>query len=272
LISAAIGGRFDSWTVPSAAEIADVAEQIARETTGVPERPAADVPDTWPHGWPSWRATNRPAAARRGPPAGTGVPLDHLGVWREVRARVDWASAAGSVTGPLTTGRDGIAEHYERSRDFLAALEQVRAAVSRPLTFALLASWQRTVLGRSEQPSFRTRSAYAKGGRELYGWRPELPEWFEACLAQATSDDLPLPSRAARLYLDVAFFHPFDDGNSRAAALAVHHLLGREGVILHAAGPLLMTARRADDAAGAAACAKLIEILIDQTRRHARTG
>ncbi|MEV0804914.1 hypothetical protein [Micromonospora sp. NPDC050200] len=36
---------------------------------------------------------------------------------------------------------------------------------------------------------------------------------FEDCLAEAT-DDLPLPSRAARVYLDVAFFHRFDDGNA----------------------------------------------------------
>lgn len=58
----------------SAADVADIAERLARQLT----EPAAgglaragdaadDWPDTWPRGWPSWRATNLPRM--RGPKA-----------------------------------------------------------------------------------------------------------------------------------------------------------------------------------------------------------
>jgi hypothetical protein len=135
------------------------------------------------------------------------------------------------------------------------------------LTFARLAQWQRTVLDVSEA-EFRTGPALAHQGRERYMWRADLPELFESCLAEAT-DDMPLPSRAARVYLDVAFFHPFDDGNARAATLALYYVLARDGVVLDRVAPLLMTVRRAHDTLGAAGLARLIEMLIDATRKRA---
>lgn len=42
----------------------------------------------------------------------------------------------------------------------------------------------------------------------------ETPLPFDACLAESGVSDVPL---TARLYLDVCFFHPFHDGNGRAA-------------------------------------------------------
>ncbi|MFF8844351.1 hypothetical protein ACF08N_16805 [Streptomyces sp. NPDC015127] len=42
----------------------------------------------------------------------------------------------------------------------------------------------------------------------------------------------PLSAGAARAYLDVCFFHPFDDGNARSAFLALVFVLAREGVAL----------------------------------------
>ena len=281
LIGHAIGGRFSSWIQPTTAEIADVAEDFARELLGEPVvrradlggRAAEDLPDTWPDGWPSWRATNRPAGARSRPE--DDPRPDDLDSWRAVRTRVDWSAAARPVTGPARSGRDGMAEHAARrrtgSRALLAALDLVDAAVAEggPLTFARLAGWQRAVLGVSEAP-FRTGPARAKGGLERYSWRPDLPELFEQVLAEATGDDLPLASRAARLYLDVIFFHPFDDGNARAAMLAVRYLLAREGVVLDRAAPLLMTVRRAGDEFGAAGLAQLVEMLIRQTRQVGR--
>ncbi|MEV4624905.1 hypothetical protein AB0J90_01255 [Micromonospora sp. NPDC049523] len=67
LVGRAIDARFDHWVPLSAADIADVAERLAREIVepgnqGIP-RPGQggdDWPDTWPDGWPSWRATNLP--------------------------------------------------------------------------------------------------------------------------------------------------------------------------------------------------------------------
>ena len=116
----------------------------------------------------------------------------------------------------------------------------------------------------------RTCPTRAKGGLNHYSWRPDLPELFEQCLGEATGDDLPLAARAARLYLDVIFFHPFGDGNARAAMLAVRYLLGREDVVLDRAAPLLMTVRRAGDEYGAAGLARLVEMLIRQTPQDGR--
>ncbi|MEV8312335.1 Fic family protein [Streptomyces flavidovirens] len=72
---------------------------------------------------------------------------------------------------------------------------------------------------------------------------------------------MPLPARAARLYLDVAFFHPFDDGNARAALLALGHLLAAENIVLGWIAPLTI-ARYADDPDAAAELADVTHQLI----------
>jgi fido (protein-threonine AMPylation protein) len=115
---------------------------------------------------------------------------------------------------------------------------------------------------------FRTGAARAKGGREHYAWWPGLPARFEECLAEATATDVPLPARAARVYLDVGFFHPFHDGNARSAMLALYYVLAREDVVLDHAAPVLRISRVAHDAVGAAELARLIEVLITSMRRR----
>jgi hypothetical protein len=45
----------------------------------------------------------------------------------------------------------------------------------------------------------------------------------------------------------VCFFHPFDDGNARAARLALDHVITRAGLALHAVEPLFVVARAAGD-------------------------
>ncbi|MGL5857021.1 MAG: hypothetical protein ACRC35_01185 [Angustibacter sp.] len=87
-------------------------------------------------------------------------------------------------------------------------------------------------------------------------------------MAETADLEVPLAARAARGYLDVAFFHPFPDGNARAATLVLSFLLMRDGVVLDFVQPALVTTRRADDAAGALALVRLIEILIAGTRRR----
>lgn len=57
--------------------------------------------------------------------------------------------------------------------------------------------------------------------------------------------------RAARVYLDVCFFHPFDDGNARAARLALDHVLTTAGWALSLAEPVFVIARGAGDRRGA---------------------
>ena len=140
------------------------------------------------------------------------------------------------------------------------------AAEGGPLTFARLEAWQREVLAVAAAP-FRTTPAWARAGRECYPYHDELPEVFETCLAEATDPAIPLPSRAARVYLDVLHFHPFVDGNARSAALALYFVLAREGVVLDRAAPLLMTRWPASDPRGAEGLASFVAALVTQTRQ-----
>ncbi|MFC5922312.1 hypothetical protein [Micromonospora vulcania] len=62
LLDGAFGERLHRWVPLTAVEIGDVAERVARDVlspTGiVPAAQVGNWPDTWPQGWPSWRATN----------------------------------------------------------------------------------------------------------------------------------------------------------------------------------------------------------------------
>jgi hypothetical protein len=202
--------------------------------------------------------------------------VDALTAWRRVRQVARWADVAEHMRGPARTCRDGVAAFFaaraEGADELLAALDLVRvdAAAGGSLTFARLAGWQRVVLGVADAP-LRTTSAWAKGGREWYAYRPDLPGVFDACLAEATDPGLPLPSRAARVYLDVAFFHPFDDGNARSAALALYFVLARDGVVLDQAASLLMTVRPAGETRAAEAMARHVAALTEQTHCHAQS-
>ncbi|WP_229899333.1 Fic family protein [Streptomyces capoamus] len=156
-----------------------------------------------------------------------------------------------------------------RAERLLAAYALARQDAARrvPLDFALLAGWQREVLAAAEVP-FRVSDAYAKAGRERYGLTPRTQADFRSCLRETNDPDIPLAARAARAYLDVAFFHPFADGNARAALLTLVHVLAREHIVLPEVGPL-QTTRYADDPAGAADLAALIGVL---NRRHEQDG
>ncbi|EKX68471.1 Fic family protein [Streptomyces ipomoeae] len=158
-----------------------------------------------------------------------------------------------------------------RAARLRAALDRARAdaASSPPLTFARLASWQRHVLGTPGTPPFRTFPAYAKQGRERYGTGPDLPDHLDSCLAQSADPALPLAARAARAYLDVCFFHPFDDGNARSAFLALTFVLARASVALDEVTPIRRVPRRADDPEGALSFADLVAVLITATARRA---
>ncbi|WP_327111096.1 hypothetical protein OG206_00795 [Streptomyces sp. NBC_01341] len=76
------------------------------------------------------------------------------------------------------------------------------AEQGRPLAFALMKNWQRRVPGH-DLVGFRTMPAFAKDGRERYGLAPDRRARFVRCLSESAQPDLPLPSRAARTYLDI---------------------------------------------------------------------
>ena len=81
-----------------------------------------------------------------------------------------------------------------------------------------------------------------------------------------------MTARAARAYLDVAFFHPYDDGNARLAGLVLQFVLLRGDVELDEVAPILTTVRRADDAEGAADLARLVHGIAAATHRRWRAG
>lgn len=206
------------------------------------------------------------------------VTADALAAWCHVRNQIDWASAVGETSAPVEAAVDGLGiwcdvggrySNPARGDRLLAALAQSRSDASRkrPLTCVLLAEWQRLVLGMPDVP-FRQGDAFAKGGRERYALTPHTQHDFEHCLRESADPRVPLASRAARAYLDVAFFHPFPDGNARLAMLTLAYVLELEGVRLDQAGPL-QTTRYADDAAGAADLAALVSVLIRSTHHRA---
>ncbi|MEU7556009.1 Fic family protein [Streptomyces sp. NPDC044571] len=203
---------------------------------------------------------------------------DSLADWLRIRAAVSWPHWSGEArTAAEPATYDGFRDFFAATRGgrdaagttrVLTALDRVLADAQQDaqLTFPLMASWQRTVLHR-DAVAFRTMPAFAKGGRERYGLAPDTPARFEQCLAESTNPNLPLPSRAARTYLDVLFFHPFEDGNARAAMLVLAFILSREGVSLDDVRPLQAT-RWADDADGAADVAALLGLMITASRRR----
>lgn len=144
-----------------------------------------------------------------------------------------------------------------------AALVLCRDSAHRkmPLTFDQLCEWQAAVLGLS-RVDLRTGPAHGKGGRELYRFSPDLRDRFEAALAETANHDTQLSIRAARVYLDICFYHPFEDGNARAARLALDHVLTSADFALHVAEPLFVISRAAGDRRVAWSLATVLERLM----------
>lgn len=206
--------------------------------------------------------------------------IDHLRRWFDVRESVPWheirtVDPSGAVV-PVRDGPVWDVEHYDHARDpvraahLLTALDLLRAdaAAEVELSFDLLGSWQRAVLGTSTAPRFREVAALAKAGRERYGIDSDIAARFTACLAEAVGPGLSVAARGARVYLDVCFFHPFADGNARSAFLALTFVLARAGITLDQVGPIRRIARRADSPTDAFALAKLVAMLIETSARR----
>ncbi|WP_171990776.1 Fic family protein [Streptomyces sp. JHA26] len=253
LVDEAIGGRFASWTGPDTVLVDDVAERLALSLR----------PDD--------------GARSAGP-----VP-DHLERWLAVRETVPWQEAPdGGGDEPVTPSRDGAADDIRafdgaldpaRARGMLAALEVLRADAARgaSLDFELLRRWQQHVLGTPQPPPFRDLPAFAKGGRERYGIGPDTRARLDARLAESARHverSVPLTARAARAYLDVCFFHPFDDGNARSAFLALVFVLAREGVALDGVSLLRRVTFQADEPQDALILTRYVDVHLAETRRN----
>ncbi|MEU6076730.1 hypothetical protein [Micromonospora sp. NPDC047074] len=202
---------------------------------------------------------------------------DHLVVWQRVREQVAWRDIVPHPDTPVSGLRDGFVGFAagtagrgpRRLSRLLSAYDDVRceAAANADLTMDLLARWNRIVRG-VPVAAFRRAPAYAKNGRERYGLHADTEARFASCLAATADQETPVTARAARAYLDVAFYHPYDDGNARLAGLVLQFVLLRGSVELDEVTPILTTVRRADDAAGAADLARLVHGIAAATRRR----
>jgi hypothetical protein len=200
---------------------------------------------------------------------------DHLVVWERVAWRDVVPHPHPQV--PVSAVRDrfvcfarGLTGRGPQRRSrLLAGYEDVRreAGTGADLTVDLLARWNRIVRG-VPVAAFRPAPAYAKNGRERYGLHADTEHRFASCLAQTADPAIAVTARAARAYLDVAFFHPYDDGNARLAGLVLRFVLLRGRVELDEVAPILTTVRRADDAEGAADLARLVHGIAAATRRR----
>lgn len=146
-------------------------------------------------------------------------------------------------------GHDTPAHGGDTAREarFLAALARVRALADarEPLTWARLVEAQAEVLGR--RVGFRTGEAFARGGAHRYLYAPELEEMFTRKVEADGRDGCHPVARAVRLYLDLAFFHPFEDGNARAARLWFEYPLRRARLPTPPLAPWVLRPKRPGD-------------------------
>ncbi|MFK7928017.1 MAG: Fic family protein [Myxococcota bacterium] len=203
-------GRFESWVGPQPQAAALAGADLAQLV--VQSRP--------------WDALESWRVARGYSPEGLQRPADVV-VADGHRAFVSSVDAARSEA---------------RAFRMTKALARCRQSASRgdDLDWVALREWQTIVLGT--EASFREQDAYARGGNLRY---PTASlSMFEGLLLEANSDE-PAVIRAARVYLDICFFHPFDDGNGRSARLAMDHVLARANLAIRAPKPVFQLLRGA---------------------------
>lgn len=132
-----------------------------------------------------------------------------------------------------------------RASGMRAALRNVRERAEERPTLDVAALLALTSVALGARVEMRTDTAFAKGGDEQYG-TARLSE-FASCLASVDDGSLPVIIRACRAYLDVCFFHPFIDGNGRAARLALDFVLSRTRCRFDVVTPLFCVLRPAGD-------------------------
>jgi prophage maintenance system killer protein len=187
---------------------------------------------------------------------------------------------SGDEAHHLTGVRDGYRHYLEtfvRPRDparaerliTVLALVREESTPQLVLNAARLAKWHQLAVGPSAS-ALRTTAAFAKNGRERYGMLEPFESTFSACVKQATDDRWSLSARATRVYFDVLFFHPFNDGNARLAALTLESVLARQRVRLSQVAPLFTVQRCAADPRGIELFMQLLEklIAVSDARNH----
>ncbi len=114
------------------------------------------------------------------------------------------------------------AERHARLREALSQAYRFASpwsstASQQPLSAELLTSVQMTRLRDGLRPPASSAFATLISGQAAQRYGPYWPqEWSEA-VREANDPAVHPLVRACRLYCDICFYHPFDDGNGRAA-------------------------------------------------------
>ncbi len=157
------------------------------------------------------------AADWRTPPSWLGALL--------ALPRAPWHDASRHEAFARSVDEPAHGDDRARTERYLRALAEVRdgADAGRPLDWGWASQVQAVVLGRPA--GFRRGEAFGRGGRHRYAWAEGLEARFARKLECDGGAELPPEVKAARVYLDFAFVHPFEDGNGRAARLWFEHAL-----------------------------------------------
>ncbi|NNC03998.1 Fic family protein [Corallococcus exiguus] len=171
-------------------------------------------------------------------------PFRETGAQEEFLHRHD--APAHEAQGPARTGR------FER------ALDRVRrfADMGEPLTFARMVEIQSELLGAPT--GFRTGDAFARGGAHRYAQAPGLEATFRDKVEADAREERHPVVHATRLYLDLCFFHPFPDGNARAARLWLEYMLRRGRLPTPPLAPVVLWPKRPGDAVNYTRLARLL--------------
>lgn len=124
----------------------------------------------------------------------------------------------------------GTSQVLARCKRPTLRLVKALSAQQEPYDFEMMCALQASVLG--EACAFRTLSANVRSRNERHAYFEKLPGMFAKKLARDAQDAIHFLLKAARLYLDVIFVHPFRDGNARAAMLSMAFYCWRNGYAL----------------------------------------
>jgi len=213
-ISLLLEGRFESWVEPSEKTSNEVFDELSRIAL---QREPSDALEAW--------LKHRPSRIGL-------LGRSHVPPPVQQDAHTLYIEKHDASRSPARASR--------MKRALFLARKDAKAG--RELTFERLCAWQRVVLD-VKGVGFREGEAYAHGGRQRYGLKPGTPKQFRHALAEASASTDDPVTRAARVYLDICFFHPFDDGNARAARLALDYVLTRASLALHTTEPVFLVAK-----------------------------
>lgn len=157
------------------------------------------------------------------------LPPAELQPWLEAVAEVEFDESEAQETYLAEIDLPAHADDPGREQRYRRALDEVRslADAGAPYGWAELSAVQGRVLGLRKPAPLRSGDAFAREGREVYPHSPGLEAEFRERVGYALGNPV---LEGVRRYLDLIFFHPFDDGNARAARLSLEFALRAGGV------------------------------------------